>query len=306
VSPLLSALLRVVLFCAGTAVSALPRNLEVPLGRSLGRLLFALDWRRKRIGRENMARCLPELSAAERERLLAENYRHYGTLALELMHYFSPFPGHYRDYARRITVLEGFAHWQKANARGQGVLFISGHFANWELMLAISGLHDIPLLLVTRHLKPEWLHKQIEAGRLSIGCRGVYQPRTLPAVLKALRLGKSIGFAMDQYMPPPMGSPTPFFGTVVDTLAAVGPLALRTGAAIIPVAQRREPGGLVRIILSPELDLGADRQAPDLINARLVREMEAIIRDNPSQWLWIHRRFKNLRAPAGSDPHKVH
>ncbi|MCX5797941.1 MAG: lysophospholipid acyltransferase family protein [Elusimicrobia bacterium] len=294
-NPFLSALLRVALFCAGTAVSLLPRSLEVTLGRGLGRLLFALDWKRKPIGRENMARCLPELSATEREGLLAENYRHYGILALELMHFFSPFPGHYRTYAGRITVLEGLEHWRRANARGKGVLFISGHFANWELMLAIGGLHGIPLLLVTRHLKPEWLHLQIEAGRLSAGCRGVYQPRTLPAVLKALRRGESIGFAMDQYMPPPMGSPTPFFGTVVDTLAAVAPLAVRTGAAVVPATQKREPDGRIRIILSPELELKDVLKDPEKANALLVGKIEDMIRATPSQWLWVHRRFKNLK-----------
>jgi KDO2-lipid IV(A) lauroyltransferase len=294
-NPVLSAILRVILFCAGAGVSFLPRGPEVALGRVLGSFLFLLDWKRKRIGRENLARCLPELSPEERENILRENYRHYGTLALELIHYFSPFPGHYRRYARRITVLEGLEHWQKANARGKGVLFISGHFANWELMLAIGGLHGIPLLLVTRHLKPEWLHLKIEAGRDSIGCRGVYQPRTLPAVLKALRRGDAVGFAMDQYMPPPMGSPTPFFGTSVDTLAAVGPLAVRTGAAVVPATQKRAADGRIRIILSPELDLRPLAKDPEQANARLVREIEDMIRANPSQWLWIHRRFKNLR-----------
>lgn len=296
-NPLLSLFLRLVLFCAGAVVAALPRPLEVRLGRGLGALLLAFDWKRKKIARENMARCLPELSEQSREQLLSENYRHYGTLALELLHYFSPIPGHYRAYSRRIAVLEGFGNWQRANARGKGVMFISGHLANWEMMVAMGGLHGIALNLVTRHLKPEWLHKKLEAGRLSVGCRGIYQPRTLPAVLRALRNGESIGFAMDQYMPPPMGSPAPFFGVQVDSLSAVAPLALRTGAAILPVTQRREPDGLVRIIVSPELELGSElKDAPERITALLLREMEAMIRANPSQWLWVHRRFKNLKG----------
>jgi KDO2-lipid IV(A) lauroyltransferase len=294
-NPVLSAILRIILFCAGAGVSFLPRRLEVVLGRILGNFLFLLDWKRKRIGRENLARCLPELSEKKREGILRENYRHYGTLALELIHYFSPFPGHYASYARRIAVLEGLEHWQKANARGKGVIFISGHFANWELMVAMGGLHGIPLTLVTRHLKPEWLHLRIEDGRLSVGCRGVYQPRTLPTILKALRQGESLGIAMDQYMPPPMGSPTPFFGTMVDTLAAVGPLVMRTGAAVVPATQKRAADGKIRIILSPELDLKDALDDPGAANALLVREIEDMIRGNPSQWLWIHRRFKNLK-----------
>ena len=295
-NPVLSALLRVILFCAGLGVSLLPRRLEVAVGRVLGSFLFLVDWKRKRIGRDNMARCLPELSPEKREELLRENYRHYGVLALELIHYFSPFPGHYPAYARRITVLEGYEHWKKAAAGGKGVMFISGHFANWELMLAIGGFNGIPLLLVTRHLKPEWLHLKIEAGRDSVGCRGVYQPRTLPAVLKALRRGESVGFAMDQYMPPPMGSPAPFFGTMVDSLTAVGSLAARTGAAVVPATQKRMPDGTIRIILSPALDLKDVLDDPACANARLLGVIEDMIRDNPSQWLWIHRRFKNLKG----------
>ena len=296
-NPLLSALLRAALFGAGTAVTFLPRPWELRLGRALGRLLLALDFKRWKIAQDNMARCLPELSPEERKNLLMENYRHYGILALELMHYFSPFAGHYPDYARRIAVLEGYENWKAAHDRGQGVLFISAHMANWELMLAMGGLRGMDLLLVTRHLKPEWLHKRLEAERLSVGFRCAYQPRTLPAVMRALRHGDSVGFAMDQYMPPPMGSPVKFFGVEVDTLTAPAVLAFRTGAAIIPVTQKREHDGMVRIILFPEIKLGPD-QDPARATALLARRIEEMIRNNPSQWLWVHRRFKNLRAPV--------
>ena len=114
-------------------------------------------------------------------------------------------------------------------------------------------------------------------------------------MLKALRRGESVGFAMDQYMPPPMGSPAPFFGTMVDSLAAVGSLAARTGAAVVPATQKRMPDGTIRIILSPPLDLKDVLDDPACANARLLRVIEDMIRGNPSQWLWIHRRFKNLR-----------
>jgi KDO2-lipid IV(A) lauroyltransferase len=230
------------------------------------------------------------LSEEARELLLEENYRHYGTLALELLHYFSPFPGHYRAYAQRVAVLEGGENWEAASARGKGAIFLSAHMANWELMAAAGCLYGIPSTLVTRRLKPAWLHRRLEAQRLSVGAKATYQPRTLPAVMRALRAGETVGFVMDQYMPPPMGSPMPFFGTVVDTLSALGPLVERTGAAVLPVTQKRE-GGLVRVIISPALKLDEGAESPERINARLVREIEDMIRANPSQWLWIHRRF---------------
>ncbi len=293
----LSAFLRVVLLGAGTAVTFLPRFLEMRLGRVLGRFLLAIDFKRYKIAQENMARCLPELSDEERRRLLVENYRHYGILALELLHYFSPFRGHFSDYARRIAVLEGYENWQAANARGKGVMCISLHMANWELMLALAALRGIPSTLVTRHLKPEWLHKRLEAERLAYGCRCVYAPNTLLVVLRALRHGESVGIAMDQYMHPPAGIPVKFFGVEVDTLTAPTTLALRTGAALLPVTQKREPDGRVRIIMFPEIKPGPEQDLA-LATAPLIRVIEGMIRDNPSQWLWVHRRFKNLRQAS--------
>jgi KDO2-lipid IV(A) lauroyltransferase len=109
--------------------------------------------------------------------------------------------------------------------------------------------------------------------------------------MKAIRAGECVVFVMDQYMPPPMGAPTRFFGVLVDTLAAVPPLARRTGAAIIPVRQIRDTDGTVRILVDPEVPLGDDDAAD---NERLAGLVERWIRAVPGQWLWVHRRFKHV------------
>lgn len=297
-NPLLSGLLRVVLFTCGLAVAWLPRPLELRLGRALGRFFLLADRKRQRIALENMRRCLPELGPAGRDELLRRNYEHYGILALELLHLFSPLPGHWRAYASRVARLEGFENWKKGHDEGKGMLFVSAHMANWELMVARGCMHGIPMTMVTRKLKPQWLHDLMERRRAETGAKCAFQPRTLPAVLKALRAGESVGFVMDQYHPPPMGTPVPFFGVVVDTLAAVGSIAQRTGAGIVMVTQVREPDGLLRVVIEPPLRLGEAAEDPVAATAVLTREVERLIRDNPAQWLWVHRRFKNLKEPA--------
>jgi KDO2-lipid IV(A) lauroyltransferase len=109
--------------------------------------------------------------------------------------------------------------------------------------------------------------------------------------MKRLRDGEGVVFVLDQYMPPPMGEPTRFFGVLVDTLAAIAPLARRTGAAIVPVRQIRGSDGIVRILVDPELPLGADDKAD---NQRIIDLIESWIRKEPGQWLWVHRRFKHV------------
>jgi KDO2-lipid IV(A) lauroyltransferase len=96
---------------------------------------------------------------------------------------------------------------------------------------------------------------------------------------------------MDQYMPPPMGKPLHFFGVRVDTLTAIAPLARRTSAPITPVTQRRSADGTVVVAIEPEFPLGEDDDAD---NQRLSDLVERWIRAEPAQWLWAHRRFKNV------------
>lgn len=295
---LLSLILRAVLGVLGSAVTSLPRSWELALGPALGRLGLLLDRRRRGIAHDNIRRCLPELGSDGRERLLKENFEHYGVLTFELLHMFSPLPGHYRRYSLGAARLEGLEYWKRAHDKGKGVLFVSAYLANWELMAGLGAMHGVPITIVTRHLKPEWLHlKMLEARRsVDFGC---FFNDENPArrILGALRKGESVGFVMDQYAPPPTGARVPFFGVEVDTLAAVGTFAERTGAAIIPVYQRREASGLVRVVIEPELDLGEARGDPSAATALLAARTEEWIRRNPAQWLWAHRRFKGVVWP---------
>ena len=292
-APLCSAL-----FLLGLGATFLPRKLEMALGAWLGRLALLLIPDRRRIARDNIRRCLPELDEAARERLLKENAEHCGILALELLHMLSPFPGHYREYVKKVARLEGFHYWRRADAKRKGVLCVSAHLANWELMAAAGAMAGIPITMVTRHLKPDWLHRKVDAARRSVKVKAAYLPDTVPAILRALRKAESVGFVLDQYAHPPVGVRVPFFGVEVDTLGVVPPLALRYGTPIIPARQIREKNGFVRVILEPEFDLGGARDNAIQGTAVLAAMVERWIRVNPAQWLWAHRRFKSVKWPA--------
>ena len=291
VNPVLALLLRIPTHGLGLFVAALPRSWEVALGRFLGRVALRVDPKRRKIAEENIRRCLPELGPQGWKKILRENYEHYGVLVLELAHMFTPIDGHWRAYVARTAPVEGLEHWEKVHARGKGELFCSAHLANWEFAAAAGAIRGMKVTIVTRKLKPQWLHDWMETVRLSTGVRCAYQPRTVPTVMKRLRDGEGVVFVMDQYMPPPMGEPTRFFGVTVDTLAALAPLARRTGAAILPVRQIRGRDGLVRILVDPEFVLGDDDKAD---NQRLADLVESWIRAVPGQWLWAHRRFKHV------------
>lgn len=298
-NPVLSAALRAALFVLGSAATLMPRRLELVAGPLLGLALLALDFKRRHVALENIRRCLPELGEEGARALLKRNYEHYGTLVFELLHLFSPVPGHYRRFAQATMRLEGYENWKAVHDRGKGVLFVGSHLGNWEMAAAAGGLHDMDLTMVTRRTKPDWLRARLEAARGELGVREAYDPRTMPIVLKALRRGESVGFVVDQYAHPPAGIPVRFFGVLVNTLAAVGPLASRTGAGILPVTTERLGDGTVRVRIEPELRID-QLDDPRAATQALAGKVEAWIRVKPEQWLWVHRRFKNVAAPAAA------
>ncbi|MFA6092008.1 MAG: lysophospholipid acyltransferase family protein [Elusimicrobiota bacterium] len=288
----------------GLAVSCLPRGLELVLGRWLGRALLHSRFFRVSVAQENIRHCLPELSEEERRRLLVRNFEHYGLLAFEYLHMFSPLPGHFREYSRRIAFIEGAEHWDKALAEGKGVFFVSAHLGFWEMIGGFPALsRGRPITAVTTVLEPPWLDRRINASRLSLGVKVALHPGSVPTILRALRKGETVAFMNDQYSNPPMGMPVRFFGVRVNTLAAVAPLARRTGAPIVPGWGWREEDGRMHVRIEPAMEF-SESQLEDAegTTTAIAARVEQWVRARPEQWLWMHRRFKHVDWDAVGNP----
>ncbi len=246
------------------------------------------------------------MSEMEKIKLLNNNYEHLGILLLELMHFLSPFKSHYRSYVSKNSKLTGIENWKNVHAKGKGAIFITSHLGNWEIMVAAGALAGIPITMITKYLKPEWLLKMIESTRASVGIKAAYEPRTLPTIMRALRANEAIGFVMDQYAGPPIGIPVKFFGVEVGTLAAVGTLLSRTNTSVLPVYSYRDRKGILHVNIEPEMEIGSfvlDKDSANRADIQkttqiLASHVESWVRKFPEQWLWTHRRFKNVVWPS--------
>jgi lauroyl/myristoyl acyltransferase len=158
---------------------------------------------------------------------------------------------------------------------------------------AAGGLAGVEPTVVTTILKPDWLHRQITKCRQSTGVSMAYHPGSMTTIMRTLRKGGSVAFMNDQYSNPPAGLPVMFFGAKVNTLGAVGPLANRTGAAIVPVSTWRDQTGFSHVVVEPELELGSDLADAEKATTAIAAHVEGWVRAHPEQWLWIHRRFKH-------------
>ncbi|MBI4375276.1 MAG: hypothetical protein HY549_02380 [Elusimicrobia bacterium] len=293
--------LVILLSALGLLASLLPRRLEVVLGRTLGRFVCRVRLFRRSLVEANLSRCLPGLDRPARLSLIRRNYEHYGLLFFEFMHFFSPFRGHWRRYAPKVARLEGIEHWRRARDQGKGVIFFCAHLGSWETAAAVTALGGVEATIVTTVLTPRWLHEKITACRESVGMRAAFHPGSLPSVMRTLRQGGSVAFMNDQYAPAPMGLPAVFFKTRVHTLSVVGPLARRTGAPVLPLFTFREADGSTTARIEPEFDLGDRPDDVAGVTQRVASRVERWVRAHPEQWLWVHRRFKNVAVQEAAE-----
>jgi KDO2-lipid IV(A) lauroyltransferase len=226
-------------------------------------------------------------------------YRHLGLSLVEFLRLSRWTP---ERIAERIR-LDEFDRLQRAIASGRGVVVVTAHFGNWDLLACLSAKLGVPLHVVTRELKGgrtnrAWMQMREEMGlRLhpAIGSAGV--------LLAALRRGEVVAFVIDQHMPGKLGVPVPFFGRLASTTDAPAVLARRTGAAVHPAFLFREGFERHRLWVGPEIALadGPREEAATESTRRFSLAVEEAVRAHPEQWIWLHRRWKladRLPAPA--------
>jgi KDO2-lipid IV(A) lauroyltransferase len=281
-------------YAAGWFLYLIPRSLRVAIGNGLGALLAGLKLRQK-VVIQNLVLAFPG-NSEKQVGILKASYLHLGNLFIEILLLFGPM----RRFAKHEVTIDGGDNWRQAHAQGKGVFFLASHVGNWEIMAAGGGVQlGMDLMLVTKHLKPEWLHQAVERCRGRCNVRATYEPRTLRDVLAHLKKGGTVGFVLDQYAGPPVGVRVPVFGVPVGTTTAVAMLAKRTGAPVLPVVNYREPDGRYRIEIRPPIRWEEGDPATEVAanTARFAGLLEKDIFAHPEQWLWIHRRFKGDLSP---------
>ncbi len=279
-----------------------PRRLGVLWGNLLGFILMQINLRRKVVD-DNLkiafqSQALKTTTPAGD--LAQGSYFHLGNLVLEILMLFGPM----KRFCNRYATISGVEHWREAKAKGRGVIMLASHVGNWEIMAARGALEGIDIMLVTKHLKPEWLHQAVEKGRALCGVRATYEPRTLRDVLSHLKKNGTIGFVLDQYAGPPVGVRVPVFGIPVGTQLAVATLVKRTGAVVLPVVNHRTKDGRFHVEICKPLEWEAHPDASFELAANTARYaalLETHIGQYPEQWLWIHRRFKGDLSPLKAD-----
>ena len=272
------------------ALARLPWGLQRWLGAGVGWLALRLLPDRREAARANLALCMPELDDTQRDALLQANFRDVG---IGLFEFARAWWGDATPM-RRSARIEGLEILQALQAEGRGVLLVSGHFMTLEMCGRLLCDHVDVAGMYRKHRSPvmEWA---VLRGRLRYAS-AMFGNGDTRAAIRHLKRGGFLWYAPDQDM---RGKDTvfaPFFGIPASTITATHQLARISGCAVVPFFHRREDDRYVLRIAPPLAPFPTDDAIAD--SARVNAAIEAMVREAPSQYLWIHRRFK--RQPDGA------
>jgi KDO2-lipid IV(A) lauroyltransferase len=271
----------------------LPRNLAIVLASFLGKLSYFLIAPARRKTKKNLKLALGrEINNDRLEKIAIQVFVNLGKNVVDAVRLKKM---KWED-VEKITEIEGFEYFDTVYRAGKGVIGFTGHIGNFELMAAYFSLRGYKLSVIGREVYDPRLDRMLVRNRESIGLRNIPTSAGVKPFLKVLRNGEFLGILADQDSSRVRGIFVDFFDRPART--PVGPvlLAYKTGSPIVPMAIVRKEKNRYKIIVKPPVELTySDDREKDITDTlqKCTNVLEAIIRQYPDQWLWMHDRWKS-------------
>jgi KDO2-lipid IV(A) lauroyltransferase len=259
------------------------------LGRGIGRGVGVLSRKRTQLAAANLRAAFPQ---EKPERILAWTRGVWSELGAGVWEFARLGVLTPEEFDREVQVI-GVEHLRAAHAEGKGVVLFTGHLGNWEYTSWATARTGLPTAVIARRMKNPYVNDWITALRVRSGCQVMMHKNAVRESFRQLSSGGILGLLFDQRITAG-GLQVPFFGRPAHTTGLPGLLALRWGCPILPVRSWREKRRLT-VEMSPPLKIDAGPSSPERVEA-VTRQMTAVlerwIRERPTQWLWIHDRWK--------------
>ena len=256
-----------------------------------GKILFNVDRKHRKIALDNLTYAFGhEKQFQEIEEIARQVFINLVKIVFEIawsLHLKeSQFTEHFK--------IDGYHNIKNAYQKGRGVLALTAHFGNWELLTIIASMIKFPINIVVRPLDFKPLDHFIFNLRTRYGGKIIPKERSIHAIIKSLNRGEMVALLMDQNVDWYEGVFVDFMGHRACTSKGLALFALKTEAPVVPVFMIREKSGL-RAEFGPEIVTvkTGDRQKDIETNTQEYnRVIENFVRRYPEQWFWIHQRWK--------------
>ena len=272
-------------------VGRIPRNLAYRMSNPIGAVGFRMAKKHRNIAINNLTRAFgSELEPHEIKKLARQVFKNLMYIIFEIGWSLKLDPQDVRKYFR----VDGLLNFIHATQKGNGVLVLTAHMGNWELLPVIGGLNNMPVNVLFRPFDFPALDQFFLKLRSRFGAVMIPTARSMRKVLRNLRRGETIAILMDQNVDWYEGVFVDFFGHRACTNKGMALLALKTGAPVLPIFLIRENSGF-KLKICPEIapiKTGDKTKDVEANTAQYNRAIESIVREYPDQWFWVHQRWK--------------
>jgi KDO2-lipid IV(A) lauroyltransferase len=283
-------------------IRLIPLHIGVLVLKSLAYVFYLFDKKQRKIAYENLCTAYgDELSDIQIRKIIRSTYVHFALVWID----FVKLPqivntSNWQNYFE----VEGLEFAQKAREQGKGVIFVTGHVGNWEVLGYAFEFFFHPLHSIAKHLKnpfaDRYLTRLREKGRQKI----IFTENASRKIIRVLRDNKPLGILVDQNARE-NNIFVDFFGRKAATTRSVATIALKTGSPIIMCFLRRTDSKYrFRITLSEPVQVErSGNLEKDISNLtqKYTALIESRIREHPHEWLWMHRRWKT-KPPIATAP----
>lgn len=270
-------------------LARIPESTALAFGRWLGSLAWRMVKFRRELVMKSLKRAFPEKGAAELKAIGLACYRNLGSCFVEMfrIHRLST------PEMERSIIFERRQVMDQALEKSRGVINVSFHYGNWELMGAFAARSGMPIDAIVRGQRNPYFDRYVKGLRKANGVHLIPVSRAKSEVVRSLRSGRIVSFFADQDAHQ-VGVFVDFLGRPASTPKGPALYAFKTGAPVVLSIMLPQAGGRWKIVFEPV-------PRPDSNNMEeFIREMttyytnrlEYYVRQAPEHWFWPHRRWK--------------
>ena len=296
--------MRILVITVTQLFHLIPERIALSFGLFFGWILHRIVRFRYNIIRKQLDVAYGKtMTKNEIQRLIKKVYRHLGLMVIEILR----LPGISQKEVTRKIIFHGDDIAKKAIAKGKGVIVLTGHIGNWEMVGPAWSQKGYRLYAIGKEMKSHIGNVFIKLIRDDNGVTTIPRRNSLKDIIQLLAKNEVIVVMIDQNMKASEGVFVDFFGQQACTLPGLAVLAARTDAAILPIyCYRDDDLKHHHTVVLPEVEYEHkyDKARANIIHntARFSKVLESIISEHPEQWLWIHKRWKTRPPKEGSSP----
>jgi KDO2-lipid IV(A) lauroyltransferase len=283
--------LALALHGVGCISSWMPQNIRLVIGRWLGFILRIASSKRYGITLNNIQSAFPEKTPEWHRAIARASYGNLGIVLSEILAFS------WLDNSKIVSLIHytNIELLQEAASRGKGIVLLSGHYGNWELLAYSAGvLSGIPINVVVTHQHNKYADEHINNFRTRYNNRIIPTANAARKIVQKLRLGEAVALLADQSADGSKDIFIEFFGRPAATYETPAAFALKFGAPIIIGFAKRNQKGIYTVELQEIIhsDLDYSKQGIVELTKRHVTALEQAIREQPELWAWQHNRWK--------------